>query len=208
MRILALMIAGMLGASCIGTSNAKTKAPADASTDGSAKPGDSAVSTWPPLRLGVWETTSEVTPPSGKVKRGKGSMNVCHHPKSMFFGYWGIKEVGRGGCQWHSVKVSESVYSITPSAAIVPGLLLVMVTVTVPSRVASWTSSRSCHGRPPSAAPEQGRRLPGVFLVLRFVAPQEGLPRRDSADTGRKTIRGSTVRDRNSPNPNVNRNPE
>jgi len=70
-------------------------------------------STWPPIRLGTWDTTSERVLPSGKVQRWMGQTKVCRHPRSLFFGYWGVKEVQRGGCSWRSTMISENRFNIS-----------------------------------------------------------------------------------------------
>lgn len=67
---------------------------------------------WPPLRLGIWESVSERTLPSGKTETWKARLPVCHHPRSMFWGYWGLKKVGIGGCAWESKKLSDSTYRL------------------------------------------------------------------------------------------------
>ena len=67
---------------------------------------------WPALRLGIWESVSKRTLPSGKTKTWKGRLPVCHQPRSLFWGYWGLKEVGIGGCAWESKKLSDNTYRL------------------------------------------------------------------------------------------------
>jgi hypothetical protein len=50
--------------------------------------------------------------PSGKTEAGTLRRSVCHHPRSMFWAYWGLKEVGIGGCAWESKKVSGTMYRL------------------------------------------------------------------------------------------------
>ena len=73
---------------------------------------DDDASEWPPLRLGVWERVSKKTLPSGKPKTWTQSRPVCHDTRVMFWGYWGAKEVGIGGCSFQSRKMSQNTYRI------------------------------------------------------------------------------------------------
>ncbi len=73
---------------------------------------ENAPSEWPPLRLGVWEQKTVRTLPSGKTEAGTLRRSVCHHPRSMFWAYWGVKEVGIGGCSWQSKKLSDTTYQL------------------------------------------------------------------------------------------------
>ena len=67
---------------------------------------------WPALRLGIWESVSRRVLPSGKTKTWKARLPVCHHARSIFWGYWGLKQVGIGGCAWESKKLSDSTYRL------------------------------------------------------------------------------------------------
>jgi len=73
---------------------------------------DDAPNEWPPLRLGVWEQKTVRILPSGKTEAGTLRRSVCHHPRAMFWAYWGLKEVGIGGCAWESKKVSGATYRL------------------------------------------------------------------------------------------------
>ena len=67
---------------------------------------------WPALRLGVWENVTTRVLPSGKKETWKSVRKVCNHPRSMFIGYSGLKQVGRGGCAFESTKLSDSTYRL------------------------------------------------------------------------------------------------
>ena len=67
---------------------------------------------WPALRLGVWEIVSKRALPSGKTETLKYRRKICNHPRSMFFGYWGFKQVGIGGCAFESKKLSNDSYRL------------------------------------------------------------------------------------------------
>jgi hypothetical protein len=69
-------------------------------------------SEWPPLRLGVWERSSTKTLPSGKTKTWTHRRAICHDTRTMFWGYWGTREVGIGGCAFDSRKISQDTYRI------------------------------------------------------------------------------------------------
>jgi hypothetical protein len=67
---------------------------------------------WPALRLGIWASVSKRTLPSGKTETWASRRKVCNHPRSMFFGYWGLKQVRVGGCAFESKKLSDYTYRL------------------------------------------------------------------------------------------------
>ena len=67
---------------------------------------------WPPLRLGVWESVTTRVLPSGRKETWKSVRKVCTHPRSMFIGYSGLKQVGKGGCAFESTKLSDNTYRL------------------------------------------------------------------------------------------------
>jgi hypothetical protein len=67
---------------------------------------------WPAFHLGIWESVSKRKLPSGKIETWTSRRKVCNHPRSMFFGYWGLKQVRVGGCAFESKKLSDNTYRL------------------------------------------------------------------------------------------------